>query len=237
MRNVFTVFVLSVMLVMGVSAAYAQPPIDGTYETQLGHFLEGRYSVSWPGANGYEDNGNSINVESWDGSALGTEWRIYCPIIANVQTLYNIPVGPGSYIASYLITYVGGNVWLDGAGPWGGGDASYSGVIGTYVEARQIQVTSNVLTALDSNHNLDANIVGYQSDCVAFAIGNSAWIGDTPQNGAKPADYPAFLDPSDCTGSGTAGHWGTATDLTLIVQGCEVGTETTSWGAVKAKYK
>jgi hypothetical protein len=237
MRNVFTVVLLSAMLAGSVSAVYAQPPVDGEYKTQLGEFLEGRYSIAWPGGNGYEDLGNPIHVESWDGSALGTEWRIYCPIIASVVTLYNIPVGPGSYIASYLIVYVGGNAWLDGSGPWGGGDPSYSGVVSTYIETRSVQVVSNVLTGLNSDHAIEANIVGYPSDCVALAIGNSAWIGDTPQHGAKPAGYPAYLDPGTCLAGGTQGHWGTATDLTLTVQGCEVGVEESSWGSVKARYR
>lgn len=238
MRNVITVFLLSAMLAMGVSAAYAQPPVDGTYLSDpAGPFLEGRYSISWPGANGYRDPGNILNVESWNGSALATQWRIYCPIIISSTELYKIPTGgPGTYIASYLITYVGGNVWLDGAGPWGGGAPSYTGVIDTYIEVRQVQVVSDVLTGADSNHNLSAHILGYPADCVAFAIGNSAWIGDTPQHGAKPAGYPDYLDAT-CAPAGTSGHWGTATDLTLIVQGCEVGTEATTWGAVKAIYR
>jgi hypothetical protein len=237
MRNVFTVLLLSAMLTLGVSAVCAQPPVDGIYKTQDGDFLEGRYSVSWPGANGYESAGNLINLESWNGAALGSEWKVFCPFIVSVTTLYNVPTGPpGTYIAGYLIHYASGSVWLDGAGNWGGGDASYTGTIDSYVEVRDIQVVSGLLTAADSNHNLAAHIIGYTSDCVAFAIGNSAWIGDTPQHGAKPADYPGFLDAA-CAATGTAGHWGTATDLTLTVEGCFVGTEESTWGGVKARYR
>lgn len=237
MRNAFTVLLLATMLVVGTSIAYAQPPVDGVYKTQDLDFLEGRYSVAWPAGNGYEDIGNVIHQESWNGAALGTEWRIYCPLIANVLLLYNVPTGPaGTYIAGYQITYTGGTVWLDGAGPWGGGDPAYTGMITLYSETRSIQVVSDVLTALNSNHNLEAQVMGYAADCMQFAIGNTAWIGDTPQHGPKPADYPAFLD-SGCDPTGTAGHWGTSTDLTLTIQGCLVGTEETTWGAVKARYQ
>ncbi len=236
MRNVFTVLLLSAMLAMGVSAVYAQPPVDGVYKTQDGDFLEGRYSVSWPGGNGYEDTGNLIHLESWNGAALGSEWRAFCPFVISVTTLFNIPTGPGSYIARFLIQYVGGSVWLDGGGIWGGGDPSYTGTIDSYIEIRDIQVVGNVLPALNSNHNLAAQITGHPLDCLAFAIGNTAWIGDTPQHGAKPADYPGFLDAA-CAATGSAGHWGTATDLTLTVEGCFVGTEETTWGGVKARYR
>jgi hypothetical protein len=238
MRNAFTVLLLATMLVVGTATAFAQsnPPLNGTYKTEDLDFLEGRYSVSWPAGNGYEDLGNLIQQESWNGVALGTEWRIYCPFIANVIQLYNVPTGPGTYIAGYQITYTGGTVWLDGAGPWGGGDPSYTGMITLYSEIRSIQVVSGTLTALNSNHNLEALVVNYPMDCMQFAIGNTAWIGDTPQHGAKPADYPAFLDDA-CDPNGTAGHWGTSTDLTLIVEGCLVGTEEATWGAVKARYR
>jgi hypothetical protein len=181
--------------------------------------------------------GNALHAESWDGATLGTQWKIFCPTIVDTTRFLYLPLGGGSYIAKYLITYAGGGtVWLDGGGPWAGGDASYTGTIDTYIEARDVQVVAGTLTGLDSNHNLAAHINGYPSSCVAFAIGNSAWIGDTPQSGAKPADYPAFLDAS-CNPTGTAGHWGTATDLTIVVQGCELSTEETTWGAVKARYK
>jgi hypothetical protein len=236
MRNAFTVLILSAMLALGISTAFAQPPVDGVYKTQDLDFLEGRYSISWPGANGYEDVGNVLNVESWDGATLGTEWRLYCPYIVNVFTLYYNDLGGGTVIAGYQIEYAGGAVWLDGSGPWGGGDASYSGLIQTHMEIRSVQIVAGTLTGLDSDHSTSATITGYPSDCVLFAIGNSAWIGDTPQHGAKPADYPAFLD-GNCDPVGTDGHWGTATDLTLTVQGCAVSTQEQSWGSVKSLYR
>jgi len=237
MRNAFTVLLLSAIIAMCVPVAHAGPPVDGIYKTQDLDFLEGRYSIAWPGGNSYGDVGNVLHCESWDGASLGTEWRVFCPTIVDTVELYNVPLGGGSYIAGYQITYAsGGTIWLDGGGPWGGGDASYTGTIDTYMELRNVQVVAGTLTGLDSNHNLSAHIIGYPADCVTFAIGNSAWIGDTPQHGAKPADYPAYLD-SGCGATGTAGHWGTVTDLTLTVEGCEVSTEPSSWGAIKSRYK
>lgn len=240
MRNAFTVLVLSVMLVLGVSAAYAQAPLDGTYKTQDNDFLEGRYSIAWPGGNTYQDANNLLHAESWDSNngALGSQWKIVCPYIVSVQMLYHVvpnPADPTSYVEGWLVTYAGGTVWLDGSGPWGGGDPSYTGNITSCVSTRGLTVTSGNVVALDMNQSMSADIVGYASDCVTFGIGNTAWLGDTAQQGPKPADFPAFLD-SNCDPNGTAGHWGTATDLTITVQGCEVGTEETSWGAVKSLY-
>ena len=236
MRNAFTVLMLSAMLALSVSTAIAQGPQDGIYKTQDGDFLEGRYTVSWPGANSFEDAGNLINVESWDGAALATEWRIYCPFIATVNTLFYNDLGGGTVIAKYQIEYTGGSVWLSGAGPWGGGDAFYTGSVTTYMEIRDVQIIAGTLTGLNSNHNVAASIDGYQPDCVTFAIGNSAWLGTEATHGPKPATFPAYLD-SNCDPVGTNGHWGTATDLTLTVSGCSVGTEDTTWGSVKSMYR
>jgi hypothetical protein len=242
MRRLFTILLLTVLLALGVTVASAQPPIDGTFKTQDGDFLEGRYSVSWPGANDYRDIGNRIHLESFDGS-LGTEWRIYCPMIAAVIPTYNNPLPfPDSYVAGFQIIYAGGFVWLDGgpvgptSPPWSGGDADYSGSINTYIESRGIQVLYGTLTGLNSNHAVTASVNGYSADCITWAIGNTAWLGATSTHGPKPADYPAFLDAA-CAGTLASGHWGTATDLTLTVNGCQVATEETTWGSVKAKYK
>jgi hypothetical protein len=236
MRNAFTVLLLSAMLALGAATVSAQPPQDGVYKTQDLDFLEGRYSIAFPGANTFLDAGNLINLESWDGSALGTEWRIFCPFIASVITLYYNDLGGGTISAGYLIQYAGGDVWLDGAGPWGGGDAFYTGTITHYSENRGVIIIAGNLTGLNSDHNLDADVDNYPSDCVGFVIGNTAWLGTTTTHGPKPADFPAFLAP-DCSPSGTAGHWGTATDLTLTVSGCEVGTEEATWGSVKSIYR
>lgn len=235
MRNAFTVLMLATMLAVGVSSALAQPPVDGVYKTQDLDFIEGHYSVSWPAGNSFEDNGNLMHMESWDGAALGTEWRIFCPFIANVTTLYYNDLGGGTIIAGYLIEYVGGNVWLSGSGPWGGGDPAYTGSVTQYRETRNVQIIAGTLTGIDSDHSVNADIDGYQ-ECVTFGIGNSEWFGTTTTHGPKPADFPAFLD-ANCGATGTAGHWGSATDLTLTVFSCTVSTQDESWGAVKALYR
>jgi len=237
MKSGILVLGLAATVAFGATIALAQAPVDGTYKTSLGDFLEGRSSNAWLAPNTPHVFGNGLHGQSWDGATLGTEWEISCPTIANVVLLYDLVIGGNGHRA-YLITYVGGTVTLDGSGPWGGGDPSYNGVIDTYTETRTEQYAGGVLVGHNSNHSVSAHIVGYPADCVAFGIGNGVLIGDTDPNvipgtdtNVLPADYPAFcLAVPD-------GHWGDVTDLTLSVQGCLVPVEETSWGAVKAIYE
>lgn len=233
MRITLTVLSLAMALVLGASLAQAQPPVNGTYKTLNGDFHEGRYSVSW--TNGAElQSGNVLDVESWDGSVLGTEWRIYCPIAVTETKLYDsVSGGNGQQI--WRIDYTGGTVWLSGTGPWGGGDPSYTGAVSSYTEVRTIQYVGGAVVGENSNHNVSAQLVGYSANCVAFAIGNTAWYGDT-NGGPKPLNYPDFLD-SNCGPNGTLGLWGSATDLTLTVQGCVTPVQESTWGSVKARYR
>jgi hypothetical protein len=234
---------LTAAVALGVTAALAQPPLDGTYKSSAGDFLEGRSSTSWiTPVNDPPQAGNMLHGQSWDGAALVAEWNVSCPVTVGVLLLFDAVVG-GNGHRGYLITYIGGTIWLDGAGPWGGGDASYSGVIDSYTETRTEQYSGGNLVGANSNHSVSAHIVGYPADCVAFGIGNGVLIGDTDPNlipitdtNVKPADYPDFL--VNCAVDNLSdGHWGDLTDLTLTVRGCEVPVEKTSWGAVKSIYR
>ena len=237
------VLCLTATVALGVTVAQAQAPVDGTYKTSNGDFLEGRSATSWvTPVNDPPQVGNVLHGQSWDGAVLGTEWEVSCPVVANVTLLFDAVIGGNGHRA-YLIAYVGGTIWLDGAGPWGGGDPSYNGVIDTYMETRTEQYADGNLVGANSNHNVSAHIVGYPADCVAFAIGNGVLIGDTDPNlipvtdtNVKPADYPDFLQ-ANCAVGGADGHWGDLTDMTLTVQGCLVPVEETSWGAVKSIYR
>ena len=233
MRNVILVSILAVVLAVGALAAYAGPPVSGTYKSSNGQFDEGREASSWPGTNGFLSPGNVLHAESWDGSALGGDWKILCPTVLDTLLIFST-VSAGTGHMSYLLTYTGGYIELGGAGPWAGGDALYTGVIDSYYETRSMQFVDGVMVGSVSDHSVDAHIVGYPAKCVAFGIGNGVWLGNSP--GAKPADYPDYRDAT-CAAGPTNGHWGDIRDLTLTVQGCEVSTERASWGAVKALYR
>ncbi len=234
MKKFVTVLALAAIMTVGATVAvFAQAPVDGTYKSTNGDFLEGRQTTSWSAPSGRHVPGNVLHAQSWDGATLGTEWSIDCPIAVNVLLLYDF-VFAGTGQIAYLITYVGGTITLDGAGPWGGGDALYSGIIDQYVETRILQYVGGVMVGTAENHSVEAHIIGYPSGCVSFGIGNGTWIGDTDAS-VKPANYPDYKDNA-CSTIGGPGRWGLFTDMTLTITGCAVPTEETSWGSIKARY-
>jgi hypothetical protein len=211
-----------------------------TRKSTDGDFDEGREASSWAvGGGGFTGVGNVLHAESWDGAALGGDWKIVCPQVAAVVVLVDLVFG-GTGQRIYQITYSGGYIELDGGGPWGTGDPLYTGLIDTYTEIRTAQWVWNPVLLISekvgsvSDHAVSAHLQGYSETCMTWAIGNGVWLGESPA--VKPAGYPTFLD-SNCSDSAGPGHWGDITDLTLSVTGCAVGTTEATWGTVKALYK
>ncbi len=231
MRNAILVSILTAVLVAGSVAVHAGPPVNGTYKSSLGHFDEGREASSWNG--GFLALGNVLHAQSWNGAALGGHWKVLCPKVTNVTLIVDL-VFAGNGQRIYMIEYAGGMVQLDGSGPWGGGDAMYTGMIDTYVEMRTMQFVSNNMVGSVSNHSVSAKLQGYTTSCMTWGIGNGVWRGNSPT--AKPAGYPDYRD-ANCNPGPTVGHWGDFRDLTLTVQGCAVSTEESTWGGVKSIYR
>lgn len=231
------VFLLSLCIAVPLMA---QPPVNGTYtSTDLGGLmLTGRYSESWFG--GPLQVNNTLNEESWDGATLGTQWRWYCPWILSPPTLLSNTVnGNGDGFKTWNVTYSDGICWLDGSGPWGGGDASYTANITTWSVQVTEQYANNVLIASIRNTFATAQFQGYNSECMDLQISNNEMIGNT-DSGAKPGDYPEFWYWNPCGSIGNAGpgEWGTVTDITFIIDGCiTIPVEEKTWGSVKAMYQ
>jgi hypothetical protein len=221
--------VLLVALAVAGTAAWAAAPFDGIYKSSLGDFNEGREGSSWRSA--FLGQGNVLHAESWDGSTLGTDWKILCPEAVKVILIVDLaPGGTGQRI--YQIIYSGGYLELDGGGPWGNGDPLYTSIILTYNEIRTIQYVNNVMIGSVSDHSLTSHMAIYKK-CFAWAIGNGVWLGNTD---AAPAGYPVYRRQG-CVGLHKPGHYGDVRDLTLTIQGCTVSTQTSTWGAVKAIYR
>ncbi len=243
MRKRFIILVAACALIsVTAGLALAQPPVNGTFKTTNGDFLEGRSSTSWSSQTGRLMGGNVLNIESFDGATLGAQWRVYCMQVVNVFLVADLTFfGNGSKI--YQITYAGGVFELDGSGPWGGGDPTYTGVVDSYTETRTIQYVAGNITGANSNHSVSGHLNGYTAGCIALAVGNGVLIGDTDPNlvpgtdtNVKPADYPAFLDPN-CGATRVFGRWGNVGDITLTVSGCLVPAEEKTWGGVKKLYE
>jgi hypothetical protein len=231
------VVLLSIMVAV---PALAGAPANGTYtSTDIGGtMLSGRYSESW-----YPTKltvNNTLNEQSWNG-ALATQWWWYCPWVSAPPTLLlNTVNGLGNGIKIWRVTYTGGYCWLDGAGPWAGGDPSYLANINTWVGIVTETYSAFQEVGTVRNHNATANFVGYNQECMSLVIQNTEKLGDTVKTGPLPAGFPSFWNWLGCYDQGPAGpgEWGDVDSITFTVTDCQsVPTQPTTWGAVKSLYR
>jgi hypothetical protein len=236
MRIVLTLFLCIVVAV----PAFAGPPVNGTYtSTDIGgSMLPGRYSENWTPAK--LSVGNTLNEQSWDGGTLGTQWHWYCPWITFPPALLlNTVNGLGNGIKIWKVTYSGGYCWLDGAGPWAGGDPSYLANITTWNAIVTETYSNFVEVGTVRNHDARAVFVGYDQNCMSLSVTNTEKLGDT-NGGPLAPNYPDFWNWTTCTDIGTAGpgEWGDVDSITYTILGCEpLPVTPTTWGAVKSRYR
>lgn len=225
---------------LAVAPAWANPPIDGTYQsTDLGGpMLTGRYAQSWSAPSGRLSIGNTTNSMSWDGATLGTQWWMYCADLAAPPVLLSDTVDSnGNGTRTWLTIFSGGLCILDGNGPWGdGSEPSYTAPFMSYSEINTEQYANFQLIAVVSSINMQAQFIGYSADCMSLSISNQEELGST-DTGALPFDYPSFLAPATCAPTRTLGSWGEADEFTLIVSGCTIPTQESSWGGIKALFE
>jgi hypothetical protein len=230
------VVLLSIMVAV---PAIAGAPANGTYtSTDIGGtMLPGRYSESWYPTKLSVDN--TLNEQSWNG-ALGTQWWWYCPWIDAPPTLvFNNVNGAGNGIKIWYATYTGGYCWIDGAGPWAGGDASYLANINTWSATITETYVAFQEVGTVRNHDATATFVTYP-DCMSLSTTNAHKLGDTVKTGPLPADYPSFWNWIGCFDQGPVGpgEWGDIEGITFTIDGCQtVKTEQSTWGGVKAMYR
>lgn len=232
--------VIALILVLGMAVpVMAQAPLDGTYKsTDLGGtILTGTYSEYWPGGSKLSVN-NTLNEQSWDGANLGTQWWWYCPWQVAAPTLILDTVDAnGNGTKQWYVIYTGGYCWLDGSGPWGGGDASYLALIDNWSEVVTETYSNFVEVGTVKTQNVQASFQGYGESCMDLTLANKLKYGDT-SSGMLPAGFPNFWDWTTCSDVGTAGpgEWGDVDDITLNVTGCTVPVLEKTWGAVKQIY-
>jgi hypothetical protein len=224
----------------GTSTSFAGPPLDGSYQsTDLGGVISvGRYTEGWAAGGGALNPGTTHNAESWNGSTLGTEWRYWCgtEMTAGVLLVDNVnALGNGN--RTYMKTFIGGYIWLSGAGPWANGDADYPGFIDNYSEFETIQYLNWVPVGAVTNVQAIAHFTNYPSACMTFYVSNGTRIGTTDLGGVKPPDYPDFLAAGTCAPTLTLGAWWNMNSMTLTIAGCQVPVEKTTWGTLKSSYR
>jgi hypothetical protein len=232
--------VIAFLLVMMMAVpVLAGAPADGTYKSSDigGLMYPGRYSESWFPTKLSVDN--TLHEQSWDGATLGTQWQWYCPWVVNAPTLLvNTVNGSGNGQKIWTVTYTGGTCWLDGGGPWAGGDPTYTASILTWTAVVTETYSNFVEVGTVRTHAASAQFNNYPDGCMSLQIENTEKIGDT-DSGPLPAGYPNFWYWAPCADIGTAGpgEWGDVDSITFTIQGCTIATEQKSWGAVKSLYK
>ena len=230
--------ILSVLLVITPVLAMAGAPLEGAWSTtDLGGPVPlGRYTEGWAAGGGALLAGTVFNAASWDGITLGGMWAYSCAIEGTAAVLIDDSVnGTGFGTRTWRKTFTGGTIWLSGAGPWGNGDAQYTGSILSYVEFETITYVAFNAIAARTNVQATATIDGYDTVCLGFTVGNGAKISDTA-GGPAPANYPALLTTS-CSPTAPNGAFWDFSQLTLYIANCSVGTEEHTWGSVKSLFR
>ena len=223
------------LVVIAFPVLVSAVPVSGTYYSALrgGNVLTGRASVARPTVN--SGNPKIFNGQSWNGSALGTQWEISCGVETTAtppdMSLYNAITGTG--FITYHQTFTGGTFTLypDVTVGWGDG----TGTLGTTAAVSQVRMVnfvpvSSSFTALTSGT--------FSDGCsLTFAMSNGFGVGETPYL-TKPATYPAFL-AADCSLADAAHQFGTWADVNDIVVdiNCPVPVAPASWGYVKSLYR
>jgi hypothetical protein len=238
--TISSVVLLSVLILSLASSAFASgtnPPLAGTYKTLMNTVLPGRATESMPCDSCFGQIGNLIMAESWNGSALGTNWKISCPRVAATPTLLYDGVMGGTGQRIFQAVYTGGTLWLSGTGAWGAGDPYYTGSLTSFVVVAAYQYVGGTLAGIVSNINFSGNIDGYD-DCFTLAISNAEFVGATSSALAVTGPYPVFQGPSDCNVAGTHGSYWDVHDITFSVLGhCATSTRSSSWGGLKRMYR
>jgi len=209
---------LLTLLVCVVAAvpALAGPPTNGTYtSTDIGGtMLPGRHSESWfPSKLSIN---NTLNEQSWDGFTLGTQWHWYCPWMAVAPALLLDTVnGLGNGTKVWRVTYTGGYCWIDGAGPWAGGDPSYLANVSSWTAIVTETYANFDEVGTVRNHNARAVFEGYSEKCMSLAVSNVEKLGDTDGGPLAPG-YPDFWYWNPCSDIGTTGpgEWGDVDSIT-----------------------
>jgi hypothetical protein len=150
-----------------------------------GTFNAGRFSESSvdPGRDG--QIGNTVNAESWNGSVLGTEWRLWCPSIQTPPVLVSdTRDGSNTGDVTYRTTYWGGYFWLSMTGPWGGSGEEYSGDLDFFVVTTTYMFVGGDLLGIRS-HAVSYGQIGGYTDRMEHEINNAAFFGNTDDDGPK----------------------------------------------------
>lgn len=171
---------------------------------------------------------------SWDGAALGAQWKIWGMTIdaAGAVLVAQRTIGTSTYI-DYVTDYDGGEFWLSRDYPWSDGSGDLTGFITSYHVTTTVTLVNGVFRGQTSNVTLTGkftNCPEYQGCVIEFAIANAIKVWDSSYATPAPADYPALL----C--GATTGELFAACCIDMSIN-CVVANEIDSWSGIKSMYR
>ncbi len=232
MRILRTTFIAAMILLVSANI-WADCPIHpnpGIYRTANGSILPGRVSEAWCTIASPGVPGNTEDAQSWNGAALGAQWRVWGQSIGPLgaqETARDVDVYGNGWI-DYVTNYIGGQFWLSKFHTWSDGVNDLTGTITYFNVGVRVTLMGGQIVGATSNVLLQ----GYFDDCpvctLEYVITNAmlAWMPGWPD---MPANYPAF----QCSA-----NMGELFDVCCIRASiyCPVGTEESTWGAIKSLY-
>ena len=232
------ILTLLAIVLAGAAAAQCPDAVD-TWSTTTGTMIGGRASEAWCGADGFPLQpgvpGNTQNAGSWDGSALGTQWRAWgMRIDANGAVLVSDNVdGSGNGTRTYETRYTGGEFWLTRDHTWADGLADLTGPLLDFQVVATITYVAGAPVGATSNISFNGTFADCPeaNDCaITFTIANAILIWRPDSGLPMPAGYPPFLCGANL------GELFDVCCITLRID-CAVPAQPERWGAVKALYR
>ena len=228
-------FLVVLLLVLSAPpAACTVCPTDGVYTTGNGSMEPGRASEAWcPPAVFPGRPGNTENAQSWDGAALGTEWKLWGMSIDayGAVEIANTIDGNGNGSITYQTQYDGGQFWLSKDGLWGDGVNDLTGEMANYTVITTVTYSAGTMVGATSN----ITATGLFDSCrpgvsaISFVIANAMLIWHPAWPAAMPSGYPLFL-----CGAPTGELFGVCC---ITMQLGPVPVEEQSWGFLKSLYR
>jgi hypothetical protein len=228
--------IIAALALFLASAAYAEcahKPAPGIYRTMDATMIGGRASEAFCTGEGAGVPGNMQNAMSWDGAALGTQWKIWGMTIDldGADETNRFLDANGNGFIDYVTNYTGGQFWLSGTHTWGDGLGDFTGAVTyynvgakvSYIGWQQVGVTSNV------------TIEGVFNDCpycfITYGLANTLRIWKTGDTAPMPGNYPPFLCGAN------SGELYDVCCVTLNIICDPTATESSTWGAIKDLYR
>ncbi len=224
---------LAMLFATAVLAQCAHQPVPGTYKTLDGSMIGGRASEAFCSGVGAGVPGDMQNAMSWNGAALGTQWKIWGMTIdaaGAVETSRFLDASGTGWI-DYVTNYTGGQFWLSGAHTWGDGLGDFTGTITYYNVGAKVSYVGWTPVGVTSNITIN----GVFTDCpycfITYGIANALRIWKTGDAAPMPANYPPFL-----CGANT-GELYDVCCITLNIICDPTAVEPSTWGAIKGFYR